>query len=44
MVLHLIELSCYYIGNEQIICLGTTNKVQITNALELYILCIENLS
>jgi hypothetical protein len=43
-VLHTIELACYYVGDEEIICVTGSSGIQVTNSLELYILSVENVS
>lgn len=44
IVLHIIELCCYYIADQQIICSTESNRIRVTNSMELYILTVENIS
>ena len=42
--LHAVEMGCYYLGGDNIICHQNTNIISVNGPFELFIMCVENLS
>ena len=42
--LHVVEMACYYLSEENIMCHEDSNLIRISGPMEFFIMCIESLS